>query len=108
MFLYFPNFYGSMGKLRIRVVWHLKKINYNFELYFIWLICLQEIQEAILTKSADVELVNNLGENYKGLIDPDHADIIADKLEDLNKKWDWLLGTYFCMIVNSMFFIFQF
>ena len=53
---------------------------------------LQDIQDAILTKSADVKLVNSLGENYKNLTDPAQADIIADKLEELNKKWDWLLG----------------
>ncbi|XP_063682354.1 microtubule-actin cross-linking factor 1, isoforms 6/7-like isoform X4 [Bolinopsis microptera] len=50
------------------------------------------IQDAILTKSADVEFVNNLGDNYKNVTDPDQAAIIADKLEELNKKWDWLLG----------------
>ena len=62
---------------------------------------LQDIQDAILTKSADVELVNSLGENYKNLTDPAQADIIADKLEELNKKWDWLLGLLLC----SLFFI---
>lgn len=46
----------------------------------------------MLTKSADVELVNSLGDNYQNVTDPDQAAVIADKLEELNKKWDWLLG----------------
>ena len=56
------------------------------------------IQDAMLTKSADVELVNSLGDNYQNVTDPDQAAVIADKLEELNKKWDWLLGMSSCLL----------
>ena len=66
----------------------------------------QEIQHAMLMKSADVELTNNLGEDYKLLTDPDSASLIADKLDDMNKNWDNLQGMILCPydILNEVVF----
>ena len=55
-------------------------------------IALQAIQDAILTKTSDIDLINSLGENYKLMTDPDQAEILEEKLAALNKKWEWLLG----------------